>query len=103
MARSEIRSLEPDCLSILLALPWTGTGRRVGELEGTLIFVIANNLEIDVPAFVKAVRQKHNFLINGGYGKIKGMTFRLSNMGNETPKSMKELLAALDDVLPEFV
>ena len=64
---------------------------------------VANNLKIDVPAFVKAVRQKHNFLINGGYGKIKGMTFRLSNMGNETPKSMKELLAALDDVLPEFV
>ena len=64
---------------------------------------VANNLEIDVPAFVKAVRQKHNFLINGGYGKIKGMTFRPSNMGNETPKSMKELLAALDDVLPEFV
>ncbi|NRB26434.1 MAG: alanine--glyoxylate aminotransferase family protein, partial [Roseibacillus sp.] len=64
---------------------------------------VANNLEIDVPAFVTAVREKHNFLINGGYGKIKGRTFRLSNMGNETPESMKELLAALDDVLPEFV
>ncbi len=64
---------------------------------------VANNQEIDVPAFVKTVREKHNFLINGGYGKIKGRTFRLSNMGNETPESMKELLAALDDVLPEFV
>jgi len=64
---------------------------------------VANNLEIDVPAFVRAVREKHNFLINGGYGKIKGRTFRLSNMGNETPASMKELLAALDDVLTEFV
>ncbi|MEE2733855.1 MAG: alanine--glyoxylate aminotransferase family protein [Verrucomicrobiota bacterium] len=64
---------------------------------------VANNLKIDVPAFVTAVREKHNFLINGGYGKIKGRTFRLSNMGNETPESMKELLAALDDVLPEFV
>lgn len=63
---------------------------------------IANNREIDVPAFVKAVRQKHNFLINGGYGKIKGKTFRISNMGNETPDSMREVLAALDDVLPEF-
>ena len=64
---------------------------------------IANNREIDVSAFVKAVRQKHSFLINGGYGKIKGKTFRISNMGNETSESMSELLAALDDVLPEFI
>ena len=64
---------------------------------------IANNREIDVPGFVKEVRQKHNFLINGGYGKIKGKTFRISNMGNETAETMQELLAALDDVLPGFL
>ena len=64
---------------------------------------VANNRDIDVPAFVKAVRQKHDFLINGGYGKIKGKTFRISNMGNETEETMQELLTALDDVLPEFV
>ncbi len=63
---------------------------------------VANNREIDVPAFVKAVRSKHNFLINGGYGKIKGKTFRISNMGNETEESVAELLAALDDVLGEI-
>ncbi|MFP6895160.1 MAG: alanine--glyoxylate aminotransferase family protein [Roseibacillus sp.] len=63
---------------------------------------VANNREIDVPAFVKAVRQKHNILINGGYGKIKGETFRISNMGNETAETMGEVLAALDDVLPEI-
>jgi len=64
---------------------------------------IANNLEIDVPGFVKAVRAKHNLLINGGYGKAKGLTFRLSNMGNETVATQQELLDALDDVLPEFL
>ena len=64
---------------------------------------VANNREIDVPAFVKALRIKHNFLINGGYGKIKGKTFRISNMGNETADSMKELLAALSDLLPDFL
>lgn len=63
---------------------------------------VSNNRNIDVAGFVKAVRQKHNFLINGGYGKIKGSTFRISNMGNETEESMRELLAALDDVLPDF-
>jgi len=49
------------------------------------------------------VREKHNFLINGGYGKIKGTTFRISNMGNETIETQAELLAALDDVIPSFL
>jgi len=64
---------------------------------------VQNNKEIDVPGFVKAVREKHNFLINGGYGKIKGTTFRISNMGNETIETQAELLAALDDVIPSFL
>ena len=63
---------------------------------------VANSRDIDVPAFIKAVRERHNFLINGGYGKIKGRTFRISNMGNETPSTMNDLLSALSDVLPEF-
>jgi aspartate aminotransferase-like enzyme len=58
---------------------------------------------LDLPGFIKAVRQKHNLLINGGYGKIKGITFRISNMGNETEASINALLAALDDVLPDFL
>ncbi|HBM78740.1 MAG TPA: aminotransferase [Verrucomicrobiales bacterium] len=64
---------------------------------------IQNNREIDVPAFIKAVRERHNFLINGGYGKIKGKTFRISNMGNETASTMDELLCALSEALPEFI
>ncbi|MDG2488082.1 MAG: alanine--glyoxylate aminotransferase family protein [Roseibacillus sp.] len=64
---------------------------------------VRNNREIDVPAFIKAVRERHNFLINGGYGKIKGKTFRISNMGNETAATMDELLCALSEVLPEFI
>ena len=35
-----------------------------------------------------------------GTGKLKGQTFRLSNMGDETPATINELLAALDDSLP---
>ena len=64
---------------------------------------ISNNRDIDVPGFVKAVREGHGFLINGGYGKIKGRTFRISNMGNETAESIQDLLTALNDVLPEFL
>ncbi len=64
---------------------------------------ISNNLEIDVAGFVKALKERHSFLINGGYGKIKGSTFRISNMGNETVETQAELIAALDDVIVDFV
>jgi aspartate aminotransferase-like enzyme len=64
-------------------------------------FVTPENL--DQPGFIKALRENHNFLINGGYGKIKGKTFRISNMGNETDASIRELITALDDVLPDFL
>lgn len=53
----------------------------------------------DLSGFIKNLKNKHNFLINGGYGKIKGTTFRISNMGNETVATMQELIDAMDDVL----
>jgi aspartate aminotransferase-like enzyme len=53
----------------------------------------------DLSGFIKNLKNKHNFLINGGYGKIKGKTFRISNMGNETEATMQELIDAMDDVL----
>jgi aspartate aminotransferase-like enzyme len=55
----------------------------------------------DQPAFIKTLSEKHGFLINGGYGKIKGKTFRISNMGNETEKSIQELIDAMDAALAE--
>jgi aspartate aminotransferase-like enzyme len=53
----------------------------------------------DQSAFIKTLKSKHGFVINGGYGKIKGVTFRISNMGNETAATMQELIDAMDDVL----
>ena len=53
----------------------------------------------DQSAFIKTLKSKHGFVINGGYGKIKGLTFRISNMGNETRETMQELIDAMDDVL----
>lgn len=55
--------------------------------------------DFDLPTFIKDLKAKYNFLINGGYGKIKGTTFRISNMGNETEATMQELIDAMDDVL----
>jgi aspartate aminotransferase-like enzyme len=42
---------------------------------------------------VKRLREKHRIAIDGGYGKLKGKTFRLSNMGDETKETISELLA----------
>ena len=61
---------------------------------------VANNKGIDVAALLKTLKDKHGFIIDGGYGKLKGQTFRLSNMGDETKETIAELIAALDDSLP---
>lgn len=60
---------------------------------------IKNNRGIDVEEFAKRIREEHGFQIDGGYGKIKGKTFRLSNMGDETVETMRPLLEALTETL----
>lgn len=60
---------------------------------------VANNKKIDVAALTKNMKERHGMIIDGGYGKLKGETFRLSNMGDETDATIQELLAALDDSL----
>jgi aspartate aminotransferase-like enzyme len=62
----------------------------------------ANTLKVDLPALNKALKSKHGFVIDGGYGKLKGQTFRISNMGDETDETMAALLKALDAVLAEL-
>lgn len=44
-----------------------------------------------------------NIAFYGGIGKLKGKTFRISNMGDETPETMKELLDNIDAILPELL
>jgi len=58
---------------------------------------VKNNLNVDVAAWIKRLREKHSMVIDGGYGKLKGKTFRISNMGDETEETIRELLANLDD------
>jgi aspartate aminotransferase-like enzyme len=60
---------------------------------------VKNTLRIDVAAWIKRLRERHQMVIDGGYGKIKGTTFRISNMGDETEETMRGLLSALDDTL----
>lgn len=63
---------------------------------------LANNKGIDVAQLQKIMREDHAMAIDGGYGKIKGTTFRLSNMGDETEETIGNLLSALDDSLAKL-
>lgn len=56
---------------------------------------------VDVAKLQKLVKDQ-GFLIDGGYGKIKGLTFRISNMGDETEATMQELYAALDGAMKQL-
>jgi aspartate aminotransferase-like enzyme len=60
---------------------------------------VATNKGTDVLAMVKNLREKHHLVIDPGYGKLRGKTFRLSNMGDETEQTVSHLLACLDEVL----
>jgi aspartate aminotransferase-like enzyme len=62
----------------------------------------ANTLKVDLTALNKALKSKHGFVIDGGYGKLKGLAFRISNMGDETDETMAALLKAIDAVLAEL-
>jgi aspartate aminotransferase-like enzyme len=60
---------------------------------------VANNKNIDVLAFAKKLREKHHLVIDPGYGKLRGKTFRLSNMGDETEETVSHLLSCIDSIL----
>jgi len=59
----------------------------------------ANTLNIDLPALNKILKSEHKLVIDGGYGKLKGKTFRISNMGDETTETITALIASLNAAL----
>lgn len=59
---------------------------------------VANNQGIDVAAWIQRLQEKYHCIIDGGYGPLKGKTFRISNMGDETEETISELLVWLDGV-----
>lgn len=56
---------------------------------------------VDVPKLQKLVKDQ-GFQIDGGYGKIKGKTFRISNMGDETETTMGRLFRAMDEAMKQL-
>jgi aspartate aminotransferase-like enzyme len=60
---------------------------------------VKNTRGVNVAAWIARLRDRHHMVIDGGYGKLKGKTFRISNMGDETEETIRGLLEALDDTL----
>ena len=57
---------------------------------------------LDPAAVNKILKAKHGCVIDGGYGKLKGKTMRIANMGDETDASIDQLLAAIDSSFAEL-
>jgi len=70
--------------------------------ESISLTCIANNKNIDVPKLISTLKTKHSCTIDGGYGKIKGTSFRISTMGDESTANIRELLGWLDGCLTQI-
>lgn len=81
-----------------------GKGFKLFPREGfgsVTLNCFANTLNLDLPALNKTLKSKHGLVIDGGYGKLKGKTLRISNMGDETDETISALLGALESALAE--
>jgi aspartate aminotransferase-like enzyme len=63
---------------------------------------VKNTRGIDVAKLIAWLKETHHCIIDGGYGKIKGSTFRISSMGDETPETIGDLLGWLDEGLAQL-
>ena len=60
-----------------------------------------NTRNVDLEKLNATLKARHSLIIDGGYGKLKGKTFRISNMGDETDATIATLIAALNDGMSE--
>jgi len=69
--------------------------------ESPTVTCFANNLNIDISALNKFLRQR-GMIISNGYGsKLKNVTFRIAHMGDLQMSDMEELFAAMDEYLAQ--
>ncbi len=61
----------------------------------------ANKMDLDYGALVTSA-DRRGFQVSGGYGPLKGRTFRLAHMGDLTLEDMQEVTAVLDEIIEEL-
>lgn len=67
--------------------------------ESVSLTCIRNDGQVDVPSLNQFLRQTFAVQMDQGYGKIKGKTFRINNMGNETEETIAWFLDCLDQAI----
>ncbi|GIW71672.1 MAG: aminotransferase [Planctomycetota bacterium] len=60
---------------------------------------IANTRGIDVEKLAAWLATEHQVVLDKGYGKIKGQTFRIAHMGDLEPAALQELLGWIEQWL----
>jgi aspartate aminotransferase-like enzyme len=81
-----------------------GVGLQLFPQEGfgsVTLNCFSNTPGYDLTALNRILKAKYNLVIDGGYGKLKGKTLRISNMGDETDATIAELIGALNSTLAE--
>lgn len=73
------------------------------EFGSKTLCCFKNDVGIDLDGLRKDLKATYKCDIDGGYGKIKGKSFRISNMGDETDETITTLLSQLDDLLPKYL
>ena len=68
-----------------------------GERSPTVTCVVLPD-GVEGPYVVSATKER-GFVIGGGYGKLKGTTFRIGHMGDHTLAELDVVLEALEEVL----
>lgn len=58
-----------------------------------------NTRRLDLSQLNAQLKADHGLVIDGGYGKLKGQTFRISNMGDETDETIAAMLASVVEVM----
>ena len=69
--------------------------------ESDTLTCFANKAGIDLIALAARMKER-NYLISGGYGDLKGKTFRLAHMGDLNMADIDDVLNVLDGVIEEL-
>lgn len=69
--------------------------------ESDTVTCIENTLGIDISDLQSRLLDK-GYMISGGYGPLKGKTFRIAHMGDLRLKDIEELLCVIDETIGEI-
>tara|TARA_B100000029_G_C17607320_1_gene967905 strand:+ start:1063 stop:2148 length:1086 start_codon:yes stop_codon:yes gene_type:complete len=67
----------------------------------TTLTCVENSLNIDL-LMLQNLLLEQGYLISGGYGPLKGKTFRISHMGDLMPQEIYKLLGIIDQIIEEI-